>query len=332
MRNQQKASTMKRREFIGGLAATAAWPRVARAQPKLARIGWLTTASAADVNPFVAALRSGLAEKGYVEGRSFSLAERYAGGDIERVPALAEELSKLPVDLIATQGAATRLLQKVSAVVPIVYVFSADPVLAGIADNLARPGRNMTGISVMSVELNGKRIELLHEIQPKLERIAIIASPTHAGEEMERNNSVEMAQKLGITVQYFPTPNLVELRRALDGLAADPPQAVVVFPDPVTFANRQQIVDVASRLRIPVVSGWADFADSGALCTYGPKLAESYKRLAYYIDRILKGEKAAELPIERPTVLEFVVNLKTAKTLGIEVPATLLGRADRVIE
>jgi putative tryptophan/tyrosine transport system substrate-binding protein len=323
---------MRRREFIGALGVAAAWPLAAGALPKTTRIGWLTTASAADVSPFLEALRAGLADKGYIEGRNLTIAARYADGDIDRVPSLAEELSKLPVDVITTQGAATRLLQKVSTVVPVVYVFSADPVLAGIADTLARPGRNMTGISVMAIELNGKRIELLREIMPKIERIAILASPTHAGEELERNNSVEMAQRLGIKLQYFPTPNPTELRRAYDSMAADPPQAIVVFPDPVTFSNRGQIVAFGSSQRIPVVSGWADYADAGALCTYGPKLAESYKRLAYYVDRILNGEKPAELPVERPTVFELVINLKTAKALGIDVPPTLLGRADRVIE
>jgi len=310
----------------------AASPLTAGAQPKAVRIGWLTTGPSHDVGPFVEALRAGLADKGYTEGRNLTITARYADGDIDRVPALAEELAKLPVDLIATQGTATRLLQKVSAVVPVVYVFSADPVLTGLANTFARPGRNMTGISVMSIELNGKRIELLHEIIPKLDRIAILASPNHPGEELERTNSVEMAQRFGIKVQYFPTPNYAELHRAYDGMAADPPQAIIVFPDPITFSNRVEIVDFARGLRIPVVSGWADFAEAGALCTYGPKLAESYKRLAYYADRILKGEKPAELPIERPTAFEMVINLKTAKALGIDVPPVLLARADRVVE
>jgi putative ABC transport system substrate-binding protein len=324
---------MRRREFIGALGVAAAWPLAIGAQPKANRIGWITTAYSADVSPFLEALRAGLAEKGYVEGRNLTIDERYADGDIDRVPALAEELSKLPVDVITTTlGPATRLLQKVSTVVPIVYVFSADPVLAGIADSLSRPGRNMTGITVMSVELNGKRIELLREIMPRLDSIAILASPTHAGEELERSNSIEMAQRLGIRVQYFPTPSPADLRRAYDGMAANPPQAITVFPDPVTTTNRSQIVAFANSQRIPVVSGWAVFADAGALCTYGPKLAEYYKRLGYYVDRILHGEKAAELPIERPNVFELVINLKTAKTLGIDVPPTLLGRADRVIE
>jgi putative tryptophan/tyrosine transport system substrate-binding protein len=191
-------------------------------------------------------------------------------------------LVRLPVDLIATQGPATRQLLKVSTSIPVIYVFSAEPVFAGLADSLARPGRNMTGITVMAVELNGKRLELLHEIMPRVRRVAIVASPSHPGEELERNNSVEMAQKLGITVQYFPTPSPAELCRALTSIAADPPQAIIVFPDPVTFVNRQQIIDFASNQRIPVVSAWADFAEAGALCSYGPRLAESYRRLAYY--------------------------------------------------
>jgi putative ABC transport system substrate-binding protein len=324
---------MRRREFIRLVGGAAAWPLVARAQqPKIARLGWVTTGAVAEVNPFLEALRAGLAAQGYTEGRNLTIAARYADGDIAGVLPLAEELTRLPVDVIATQGTATRELLKVSVTVPIVYVFSADPVLAGIADSLARPGRNMTGISVMSVELNGKRLELLREIMPLVKRVAIIASPIHAGEELERANSVEMAQKLGITVQYFPTPNLAELHRAYASMAADPPQAIIVFPDPVTFGNRRQIIDFANSQRAPVVSGWADFAEAGALCTYGPRLAESYRRLAYYVDRILKGAKPAELPIERPTLFEFVINLQTAKVLGIEVPPSLLARADRVIE
>ena len=325
---------MKRREFITCFgSAAAAWPLVAHArQPKVSRLGWLTTAPTGEVNPFLEALRAGLAALGYIEGRNLTITARYADGDVGRVLPLAEELTRLPVDLIATQGTATRLLLKISTIVPVAYVFSADPVLGGIADSLARPGRNMTGITLMSAELNGMRLELLREIMPQIGRVAILASPHHAGEELELSNSVEMAQKLGIAIQYLPTPSLAELRSAYASMAADPPQAIIVFPDPVTFANREQIIDFAITQRVPVVSGWADFAEAGALCTYGPRLTESYRRLAYYVDRILKGEKPAELPIERPTVFEFVVNLKTAKALGIEVQPALIGRADRVIE
>ena len=324
---------MRRRDFMTLIGGAAAWPVAARAEPqKIARLGWITTAPAAQVNPFLAALRAGLADRGYVEGRNFTIAARYADGEVGAVLPIALELIRLPVDLIATQGPATRELLKVSAAVPIVYVFSADPVLGGVAESLARPGTNMTGVTVMSVELNGKRLALLREFMPQVRHVAILASPTHAGEELEQANSMEMARRLGIMVQFFPTPGPAELEDAYNSMAADPPQAIIVFPDPITFSNRQQIVKFANGQRIPVVSAWADFAEAGALCTYGPKLAESYRRLAYYIDRILKGAKPAELPIERPTVFELVINLKTANVLGIDAPTTLLARADRVIE
>ena len=325
---------MRRREFItmlGGAAAISPLAAFAQ-QPKRAHLGWLTTAPAGDVSPFLDALRAGLAAQGYVEGRNLTISARYADGDVSRVPALAEELAKLPVDVIATQGTATRQLIGTSATVPVVYVFSADPVLAGLAESLARPGRRMTGITLLSAELNGKRLELLREIVPKIGRVAILASPTHAGEELERRNSIEMADKLGIAIQYYPTPTTEALRAALVRMTIDPPQALVVFPDPITFSNRRPIVDFANGLRAPVISGWADFADSGALCSYGPKLVESYRRLAYYVDRVLRGDNPAELPIERPTAFELVLNLKTASTLGIQLPPALIARADRVIE
>jgi putative ABC transport system substrate-binding protein len=197
---------------------------------------------------------------------------------------------------------------------------------------LARPTGNATGISLMSVELNGKRLELLRQICPELKRTAIIASPDHAGERLERENSQQMASRLGIDIDYFPAHNKAELEAGLAALRDGPSEAVVAFPDPITTGNRARIIDVATGKRIPVVSGWALFAESGALCTYGPKLSESYRRAAYYVDRILKGAKPGDLPIERPTALELVVNLKTAATLGITVPQTVLARATEVID
>lgn len=317
--------------MLGGAAAMS--PLAALAQPsRKAHLGWLTTAPAGDVSPFLDALRAGLAAEGFVEGRNLTISARYADGEIGRVPLLAEELARLPVDVIATQGTATRQLIGISATVPVVYVFSADPVLAGLAESLARPGRRMTGITLLSAELNGKRLELLREILPQVGRVAILASPTHAGEELERKNSIEMADKLGIAIQYHPTPNTEALRAAFTRMIIEPPQALVVFPDPITFTNRKPVVDFANGIRAPVISGWADFADSGALCTYGPKLVESYRRLAYYADRVLKGGNPAELPIERPTVFELVLNLKTARALEIQLPSALMARADRVIE
>jgi putative ABC transport system substrate-binding protein len=245
---------------------------------------------------------------------------------------LIEELLRLPVDVIVTQGPATWAVVKNVTTVPVVYVFSADPVEAGFAQSFARPQGNSTGLTLMSVELNGKRLELARELVPALRRTAILANPDHRGEHLEREDSEEAARRLGITIQYLPVHNVAELDASFSAVAAGEPEAIVVFPDPVTVRNRQRIIDFAETRHLPVISGWAIFAESGALCTYGPRLPESYKRAAYYIDRILKGEKPGDLPIERPTLFELVVNRKTAKALGLTVPRTILARADEVIE
>ena len=184
----------------------------------------------------------------------------------------------------------------------------------------------------MSVELNGKRLELLHEILPALRRTAIVASPDHRGEHLERRDSEESARRLGISIQYLPVHNDAEVDATFPSIAAGNSEAIVIFPDPVTIRNRQRIIDFGMARRVPVIGGWAIFAQSGALFTYGPRLTESYRRAAYYVDRILKGTKPADLPIERPTVFELVVNLKTANALRIIVPQSLLLRADEVIQ
>jgi putative ABC transport system substrate-binding protein len=180
---------------------------------------------------------------------------------------------------------------------------------------------------------------LLRDIRPDLKRVAVLASPDHAGERFERQSSEEMAQRLGIRIDYYPVHNKTEVETSLAALATGSPEAILAFTDPITVGNRDRIVEVAMAQRIPVISGWALFAESGALCTYGPKLSTygpkltaSYQRAAYYVDRILEGAKPAELPIERPTVLELVVNLKTADTLGLKIPQTVLALANDVIE
>ena len=216
--------------------------------------------------------------------------------------------------------------------IPAVYEFSADPVVLGIAADLAHPLFNATGVSLMVAELNSKRLEALHEIEPNIHRIAVIANPLHAGSEFERKDSETKARQLGMEISFFPTPNRQELDRALDTIEASQLEAMLLFSDGFMVEHRKLIIDCAMRRRLPVISGWAVIADSGALCTYGPRLVESYRRVAYFVDRILKGAKPNELPIEQPTVLEFVVNLKTAKALGITIPPAVLARADRVIE
>jgi len=325
---------MKRRGFLAGLGCTAVWTLAAHSQPpaSAARIGWITAQQAASLTPYVDAFRASLADLGLVEGRNLIIVFRYGNDAIERVPQLAAELERIPVDLIVAQGAAVSLISTLGLKVPVVYVFSGDPVSAGFAGSLAEPRANMTGLSFMAPDLNGKRLEMLHEIIPELGRVSVVANPEHPGEHLERSYSENTAKRLGITIQYFPTRTQEELTSALNTMAARPPQAISLFADGFAIQNRQRIIDFGIAHRAPVISGWPVFARSGAICTYGPRLVVSYRRLAHYVDRVLKGAKPAELPIEQPTEFELVINLKTAKALGITIPPSMLARADEVIE
>ena len=325
---------MKRRTFLAFALVTAIVPHKVRAQgvPKAARIGWLTAQKASSLTPYLAAMRAGFMELGYTEGRNLAIEYRYGDDAVERVPDLANELVKLGVDLIVAQGAAVSVISQLGLTVPVVYVFSGDPVLAGFADSLALPRHNMTGLTFMAAELNGKRLEMLRDILPDLRRVTIIANPEHPGSNLERDYSEDVARRLGLTVQYLPTPTPDELTRAFAAMAEQPPQAISLFADGFAVQNRQRIVDFGMSHRAPVVSGWPVFAQSGALCTYGPQLADSYRRLASYVDRILKGAKPKDLPIERPTKFETVINLRTARALGLTVPPSLLVSADTVID
>jgi putative tryptophan/tyrosine transport system substrate-binding protein len=328
---------MDRRKFLSSLAsalAAASLPRSVDAQgaAKVVRIGWLTAQQAPSLAPYVDAMRDALADLGYVEGRNLVIEFRYGNDAIERVPQLAAELVRLPVDLIVAQGAAVPVISTLGLTVPIVYVFSGDPVSAGFANSLARPRGNMTGLTFMAAELNGKRLELLRDIIPELRRVAIVANPEHPGEHLERAYTEETGRKLGLTVDYFPTRTRDELATAFTAMTADPPQAISLFADGFAIQYRQSIIDFAMSRRAPVISGWPVFAKSGALCTYGPRLTDSYRRLAYYVDRVLKSTKPADLPIEQPTKFELVVNLRTATALGLTVPQSVLVRADEVIE
>jgi len=320
--------------FLGATLALAALRREAAAQntAKVARIGWITAQQASSLTPYIAALRKGLAELGYTEGDNLVLVLRFGDDAIERVPEMAAELERIPVDLIIAQGAAVPDIAKLRLKVPVVYVYSGDPVSAGLADSLARPRGNMTGLTFMAAELNGKRLDLLREIMPQIKKVAIVANPEHPGVEFERTYSEKSALRLGLTIDYYPTRSTGELTQAFAAMAANPPQAISLFADGFAIQNRDRIVEFAMNQHAPVVSGWPIFARSGALCTYGPRLTESYRRLAYYVDRVLKGAKPADLPIEQPTQFEFVVNLRTAKNLGLSIPQSMLVRADEIIQ
>src|SRR5262245_4426079 len=333
-RQGREGPDMNRRGFLAGMGCTAVWSLPARSQPppKVARIGWLTAQRAASLAPFVEAFRASLSDLGYVEGRNLAMEFRYGDDVVERVPALAAGLVQFPVDLIVAQGAAVSVLSKLNLPIPIVYVTSGDPVIAGFAETLAKPRGNMTGLTFMVADFSGKRLELLREIIPVLRRVAVVGNPEHPGEHLERRYSVEAGERLGLTLDYFPTRTQDELRVAFAAMTEKPPQAISLFGDGFAIQNRQQIIDFGMSHGAPVISGWPVFAQSGAICTYGPRLTDSYRRLAHYVDRILKGAKPAELPIEQPTTFQLVFNLKTAKALGITIPPTLLARADDVID
>jgi putative ABC transport system substrate-binding protein len=332
---------MRRREFIaffGG--AAAAWPvslraqqGITRAAPPHARIGLLTSNTPEASVPFREALLEGLNEHGYVEGKNLSLLARYARDDPREVAPLARELADLGIAVLVVTGAATPDALKTVREIPVVYIFSGDPVAAGWATSLATPNEGTTGMTWLSIELNGKRIELLKEAFPSLRRLAILANPLHPGEDMEIAECRRAAEAFGISLLYLQARDTAELEAALRRLDAEGgADAIIALPDMLMVAQRTRIIEFAAERRMPVISGWARFAHSGALLTYGPNQPNSVRRLASYVHRVLTGTKPSALPIEQPTTFELVVNLRMARRLGIELPPALLARADEVIE
>jgi len=322
---------MKRRRLLFAAAAVAALPGLCVAQARTARIGWLTAQRPPSLEPFVKAFRDALAALGFVEGKNLTIVFRYGDDDLGKVRGLADELARAPVDLIVVQGEAALEIKSMNLPTPVVYAYSADPVIAGLAQSLARPNANMTGLTYMAVELNGKRLELLREMTPGVRRVALLVNPAYPGQDNERSSSESTGGRIGLDVRYTPARTSDELAAAFAKMAADKVQAISVLADSFTVQNRDSIIAFGMQQRIPVVASWPVFARSGALCSYGPRLSDSYQRLAYYVDRVLRGTKPAELPIEQPTTIETTVNLKTADALGLQVPQAVLVRADQVL-
>jgi putative ABC transport system substrate-binding protein len=323
---------MNRRGFLISSAVIAVGFSGTQAAAKTFRIGWLTAQRETSLTPFLEAFRAGLAEFGYREAENVTIEYRYGDDNLLRVAPLAAELVREPVDVLVVQGTAVGLVYELKLSKPVVYVFSGDPVVAGFAESLAHPRGNMTGVTFMAAELNAKRLEILRDTIPALRRVAVIANPEHPGSDIERTYSEETARKLGLTMEFFGTPSESQLAVALASMDSNPPQAISLFADGFAIQYRQRIIDFGMKHRAPLISGWEVFARSGALCSYGPKLSESYRRLAYYVDRVLKGTPPSELPIERPTKFETVINLKTARALGLNVPDSMIASADKLIE
>jgi putative ABC transport system substrate-binding protein len=324
---------VKRRDFIVALGAfplARALPVVAQTAG-LARIGWISSDRALGNSGFDE-IKRGLRDLGYVEGRNLSIDARWGDGSMAAMEPLVTDLIRTRPDLVVAQGPVARIVGRMETSLPIVFAFSGDPVAAGFVESFARPGRNMTGMSFLALDLVGKRMELLKELLPALRRVAILANPDHPGEPSELRVSQAAAKGLGLAVDYFAIRSAAELEQALTGVVNSRCEAIVLFPDTGMMRYRERIAAFAISRRVPAISGWSVFAASGNVMSYGPNQSEGYRRLATYVDRILKGAKPADLPVELPTKVELVVNLKAAREMGLTVPKSILLRADEVIQ
>jgi putative tryptophan/tyrosine transport system substrate-binding protein len=323
---------MRRRTFITVLGGAAvALPLAARAQQptKIHRIFWASTESQPD--PFVEGFREGLRERGYVEGRNVVLELRYAPGNPDALRAVVSELTRPNWDLAVSSGPAIRAMRAATDI-PVLFAISGDPVELGLVKSLARPGGNFTGHTFLSLELAGKRVELLKDMFPQLRKLAVLSNTDHPGERSEWRATQQAAQTLGIDPIYVPFVGARELDSALAVAANAHADAMLIFPEGVTMVHRAKIAQFAVAHRLPSMFGWSEYCDAGGLLSYGANQRATYFRLATHADRVLRGESPADLPVEQPTKFELAVNLKTAKALGIEIPASILLRAEKVIE
>ena len=314
--------------------ATVGPPADAQQASKTAKIGILSATTPAALAPSVEAFKQGLRELGWVEGKSFVLEVRYGEGKVERLSELARELVALKMDVIVTPAdLSIAAIKRETQTIPIVMALSSDPVGAGFVASLARPGGNITGLSNISPELSGKRVELLREAVPGLSRLALLWNPEVRGAVLDYKEAASAARSLRVEVQSVEVSRAEDLDRAFSTITSWRAQALMLPGiNPVGFANRAQIVSFAQRNRLPSMFPTKEYVDSGGLMSYGPSLVDLFRRAAGYVDKILKGAKPADLPVQQPTKFELVINLKTAKALGLTLPQSLLRRADDVIQ
>ena len=325
---------MTRREIVAGFVLAVVWPWAGHAQPaaKAKTIGFLGASSPDTAGPWIAAFVKRLGELGWTEGKNVIIEYRWAEARNERYSEIAAELASRKVDVIVTWASAPVLAAKrTTTTIPIVFAAQMDPVGAGVVASLARPGGNITGMSVQQTDTAGKRIELLREVVPRLARLAVMANAGAPGAMIEMQEVVRAARRLGL--EAIP----IEVRQADDIFASleslkDRADALYVATDPLVFTNRVGINAMAQAQRLPTIYGGREYVDAGALMSYGPNWADLFRRAAEQVNKILRGTKPADIPVEQPTKFDLVVNAKTAKALGIELPASLIARADEVIE
>ena len=304
-----------------------------QAPAKVPRIGFLSSRSLADSTHLLESLRQGLRELGYVEGHTIAIEYRSAEGRPERLPALAAELVRLKVDVIVTTGPpAPEAAKEATSTIPIVFAVVGDPVAVGLVASLARPGGNITGSASIAAELVGKQLELLKEAAPKVSRVAVLQNPDHPGHPAQLRQAEGAARALGVQLHIAQARTPREIDAAFAAMRSQRVGGVLVLRDGLFLAQQTQIVALAAKSRLPAVYGERGQAEAGGLMAYGANVLLMYRRAATYVDKILKGAKPADLPVEQPTRFELVINLKTAKALGLTIPQSLLGRADELIQ
>jgi putative tryptophan/tyrosine transport system substrate-binding protein len=327
---------MRRREFIAVLGGAATWPLVPAAQAAVSRIGLLsigTDPGGWQINPVWVSFLRGMDELGWTEGRNISLERRFAGGDVKLLPQLVADLARLGLDVVVVTGEPeTRAAKAAMPTTPIVMLLVPDPVGAGLVTSLARPGGNITGLSTLAPEVYAKRLQLLKEAVPGLTRVGMLINPTPVFAETAMRHTALAAQEMGLDLRRLAVGGPEELDTAFATIAEEKLTALIVVTDGVTFNRRARIAQLTTATRLPAMYEIRDFVDVGGLISYGPSYADLARRGASYVDRILRGSKPADLPVEQPTMFELVINLKTAKALGLTIPPTLLARADDVIE
>jgi putative tryptophan/tyrosine transport system substrate-binding protein len=287
--------------------------------------------------PHLEAFKQGLRERGYTEGKNIVLEYRYAEGKVDRLPSLAAELVQLKVDVIVTtSGNSARAATEATKTIPIVLTTGADPVKTGLAESLAKPGGNVTGFSIIEEDLSGKRVEILKETFPKMTRVAYLWNPVAVAYPASGNLSYDQVQKatkaVGVQLLSYKVSSLAEIEKAFADMPKVRPDALLVLQSPLMTLNSKKIVELALKQRLAGMYPTRQFAEEGGLMAYGPLIGDLYRRAAIYIDKILKGAKPAELPVEQPMKFEFIINLKAAKQIGLTIPPNVLARADRVIK
>jgi putative ABC transport system substrate-binding protein len=326
---------MRRRTFVAGLAGAAVWPRVAFVQQQaMPVVGFLASQPAGPASAGrVAAFVQGLSEQDFVEGRNVAIEYRWAEGHYDRLPALVDDLVRRRVAVIAATTQDAALAAKAgTTTIPVVFNVGGDPVKFGLVASLNRPGGNVTGVNMFTSDLQAKRLGLLHEMTPKAAVIGSLINPNNSTTVDQSKQMQESARQLGLRLLVRDARNDSDIEPAFESLVRDGTDAFVVAADPFLSSQRDRLVKLAAKHRLPAMWEWFDSIEAGGLMSYGTSIEESYRQVGVYAGRVLKGEKPAEMPVMRPVQFDLGINLNTAKALGIEVPATLLARADRVIE